>query len=105
MDQKTPGNASSEDTPTKPLRPARVALNVLALCFTLSVLGRGLSDSFTVFLRPSSESFGWDRAQVVSIYSLTWVAGGLTAPRVGRSLDLARPRPVCALGGTLPGLP
>ena len=99
MDRKT----LLEETQDKPLKPARVALNVLALCFTLSVLGRGLSDSFTVFLRPISESFGWDRAQVVSIYSLTWVAGGLTAPLVGRLFDLAGPRPVYALGLTLLG--
>ena len=53
MDSKTPeGDASA-----KPLKPARVALNVLALCFALSVLGRGLGESFTVFLKPISESF------------------------------------------------
>jgi len=65
MDQKTPAGDSS----TKPPNPGRVALNVLALCFTLSVLGRGLGESFTVFLKPISENFGWDRAQVVSVYS------------------------------------
>ena len=54
-----------------------MALNVLALCFALSVLGRGLGESFTVFLKPISESFGWDRAQVVSVYSLAALAGGL----------------------------
>ena len=80
MDQ----NAPREDAITKPLKPARVALNVLALCFALSVLGRGLGDSFTVFLKPLSEDFGWDRAQAVSVYSLTWLAGGLTAPLVIR---------------------
>ena len=99
MDQNTPRG----DVTTKPLKPARVALNVLALCFTLSVLGRGLSDSFTVFLKPISENFGWDRAQVVSVYSLTWVAGGLTAPLVGRLFDLAGPRTVYALGLALLG--
>ena len=99
MDQNTP----REDVTAKPLKPARVALNVLALCFTLSVLGRGLSDSFTVFLKPISESFGWDRAQVVSVYSLTWLAGGLTAPLVGRLFDITGPRPVYALGLTLLG--
>ena len=78
MDQNTP----REDILAKPLKPARVALNVLALCFALSVMGRGLGESFTVFLKPISESFGWDRAQVVSVYSLTWFAGGLTAPLV-----------------------
>jgi MFS family permease len=99
MDQNTP----REHVTAKPLKTARVALNVLALCFTLSVLGRGLSDSFTVFLKPISESFGWDRAQVVSVYSLTWLAGGLTAPLVGRLFDITGPRPVYALGLTLLG--
>jgi hypothetical protein len=72
MDQNSP----PEHTET-PLKAARVALNVLALCFALSVIGRGLGESFTVFLKPISESFGWDRAQVVSVYSLAALAGGL----------------------------
>ena len=94
MDQNTP----REDVPTKPLKPARVALNVLALCFALSVLGRGLGESFTVFLKPISEEFGWDRAEVVSVYSLTWLAGGLTAPLIGRLFDRSGPRTVYVLG-------
>ena len=99
MDQRTPAG----ETFTKPPKPARVALNVLALCFALSVLGRGLGESFTVFLKPISESFGWDRAQVVSVYSLTWLAGGLTAPLVGRLFDRSGPRIVYALGLLLIG--
>jgi MFS family permease len=99
MEQKTP----REHTPATPIKPARVALNVLALCFSLSLLGRGLGESFTVFLKPISEDFGWDRAQVVSVYSLTWLAGGLTAPLVGRLFDRSGPRPVYALGLLLLG--
>ncbi len=99
MDQKTPAGDSS----TKPPNPGRVALNVLALCFTLSVLGRGLGESFTVFLKPISENFGWDRGQVVSVYSLTWLAGGLMAPFVGRLFDRSGPRIVYSLGMLLLG--
>ncbi|QWG11232.1 MFS transporter [Bradyrhizobium sediminis] len=99
MDKNTP----REDAPTQPPKPARVALNVLALCFALSVLGRGLGESFTVFLKPISEDFGWDRAQVVSVYSLTWLAGGLTAPLVGRLFDRSGPRMVYSLGLLLLG--
>src|SRR5882672_9900924 len=99
MDQKAPeGNAL-----TKPLKPARVALFVLALCFALSVLGRGLGESFTVFLKPISETFGWDRAEVVSVYSLTALAGGLSAPLIGRLFDHSGPRTVYALGLLLLG--
>src|SRR4030081_1351690 len=99
MDQKAPLGV----TPTKPPKPARVALNVLALCFALSVLGRGLGESFTVFLKPISESFGWDRAGVVSVYSLTALAGGLAAPLAGRLFDRSGPRTVYSLGLSLLG--
>src|SRR6476659_7702623 len=99
MDQNTP----REEIETKPPKSARVALNVLALCFALSVLGRGLGESFTVFLKPISESFDWDRAQVVSVYSLSWLMSGLTAPLVGRLFDRSGPRTVYALGLVLLG--
>ena len=94
MDQKT----ASEISPTTAPTSARVALNVLALCFALSVLGRGLGESFTVFLKPISEDFGWDRAQIISVYSLAALAGGLAAPLVGRLFDHSGPRAVYSLG-------
>ncbi len=99
MDQ----NAPRGDTHDKPSEPARTALGVLALCFALSVLGRGLGESFTVFLLPISESFGWDRAQVVSVYSLTALAGGLASPLIGRLFDYSGPRSVYSLGLLLLG--
>jgi MFS family permease len=99
MDQSTP----REEISTAPPRPAQAALFVLALCFALSVLGRGLGESFTVFLKPISENFGWDRAQVVSVYSLTALAGGLSAPLIGRLFDHSGPRTVYALGLLLLG--
>src|SRR3979409_1023524 len=99
MDQ----NAPRLDRPTKPLKPERVALNVLALCFALSVLGRGLGESFTVFLKPISETFGWDRARVVAIYSLPSLAGGLASPLAGRLFDRSGPRAVYSLGLALLG--
>src|SRR5262245_32087751 len=99
MDNKAPeGDASA-----KPLKPERVALNVLALCFTLALLGRGLGESFTVFLKPISEAFGWDRAETISVYSLTWLAGGLMAPVIGRLFDRYGPRTVYSLGLLLLG--
>jgi MFS family permease len=99
MNQEAP----REETPATTPKPARVALNVLALCFVLSVFGRGLGESFTVFLKPISESFGWDRAQVVSVYSLAALAGGLAAPLIGRLFDRSGPRAVYSLGLVLLG--
>src|SRR3954463_13029212 len=83
--------------------PVRTALNVLALCFALSVLGRGLVESFTVFLLPISEGFGWDRARVVSVYSLSALASGLAAPMAGRLFDRSGPRMVYSAGLLLLG--
>src|SRR5580698_1559027 len=100
MDQDVP---SEPTTAAPPLQTTRVALNVLALCFALSVLGRGLGESFTVFLKPISEDFGWDRAQVVSVYSLAALAGGLASPLIGRLFDHSGPRTVYALGLALLG--
>ena len=103
-------NSDAAKTVSESRAPDRTALNVLALCFALSVLGRGLVESFTVFLLPISESFGWDRARVVSIYSLTALAAGLAAPVAGRLFDRSGPRIVysAVLGflifGELPGL-
>jgi MFS family permease len=91
MDQTTP----LKETPTKPVR---TALGVLAICFALSVLGRGLGESFSVFLLPISESFGWNRADVVSVYSLSALAGGLASPLIGRLFDYSGPRSVYSLG-------
>ncbi|MFT4116455.1 MFS transporter [Bradyrhizobium sp.] len=99
MDQSTP----KEQIAATQRDAVRTALVVLALCFMLAVLGRGLSESFTVFLKPISENFGWDRAQVVSIYSLTWLVSGLTAPLVGRLFDHSGPRIVYSLGLLLLG--
>jgi len=107
MTKSAPSETTSRETaPGEGARsapPARVALVVLALCFALSVLGRGLGESFTVFLKPISDSFGWDRAQVVSIYSLAALTGGLAAPFIGRLFDHSGPRAVYTLGLLLLG--
>jgi len=94
MDQEAP----REGTVTAPVKPVRTALGVLAICFALSVFGRGLGESFSVFLLPISESFGWDRADVVSVYSLSALAGGLASPLIGRLFDYSGPRSVYSLG-------
>lgn len=89
--------------PKPSMKPVHIALNVLALCFALSVLGRGLGESFTVFLLPISQSSGWDRAEVISIYSLAALAGGLAAPIIGRLFDRSGPRAVYSVGLALIG--
>src|ERR1700743_1721492 len=96
-------NVPREDVAAQPVKPVRVALGVLAVCFALSVLGRGLNESFTVFLKPISSNFGWDRADVVLVYSLSALAGGRDSRLIGRLFDQYGPRTVYALGLLLLG--
>jgi len=91
-------NIPREELAAVPVKPVRTALGVLAICFALSVLGRGLGESFSVFLLPISDNFGWDRAEVVSVYSLSALAGGLASPLIGRLFDYSGPRSVYSLG-------
>lgn len=76
---------------------------MLGLCFVLCVVGRSGSETFPVFLLPIANDFGWDRAEIVSIYSLAALSGGLASPFVGRLFDHAGPRAVYGLGLLLLG--
>jgi MFS family permease len=91
-----PPDAHSHTTP-------RLAFAVLGLCFLLMALARGLSETFTVFLLPISNEFGWDRAQTVSVYSIGALCAGFAAPFVGRLFDHSGPRAVYAVGLALIG--
>jgi MFS family permease len=81
----------------------RTAISVLVICFVLGLVGRGLNETFLVFLLPLSVSFGWERAAVASIYSVSMLANGLAGPVVGRLFDRSGPRAVYALGLALVG--
>lgn len=85
------------------LKGSRAAFVVLGICFALSVLGRSGGETFPVFLLPVSAEFGWDRAQIVSIYSLGALSAGLSSPFIGRLFDLYGPRAVYGLGLILLG--
>ena len=68
-------------------RPASTAFLVLFIAFACNMVGRGIADSFMVFLLPLSEEFGWKRAQVSSVYSAFLVVTGLAAPLTGMMID------------------
>jgi len=79
-------------------RDRRTALGVLALCFALNMLGRGIGDTYTVFLLPLQQEFGWARAQLTSVYSVYLVVGACVAPLVGQVFDRIGPRWVYGAG-------
>lgn len=83
---------------------ASIAFLVLAIAFFCNLLGRGIADSFMVFVLPLSEEFGWRRAQVSGVFSAFLVVTGLSAPLTGMLIDRWGPRVVYPLGALLLGI-
>lgn len=77
---------------------ARWALGVLATCTLLNLLGRGLTDTYAVFLLPLAREFGADRAALTGVYSTFMVAQGIASPLVGALFDRVGPRAVYGVG-------
>ncbi len=79
------------------------AVAVLATCFILNMLGRGLADTYTVFLLPLEREFGWTRSQLTGVYAIYLLVNGLSAPLVGLLFDRFGPRWVYGAGVTCLG--
>ena len=76
------------------------AIGVVALCFALHILARGLGETFAVFYGSLLDEFDWSRAQVSSIYSVFMLAIGIGGPWVGLAFDRLGGR-VVYVGGLL----
>lgn len=77
--------------------PAR-ALGVLALCFFFNLVSRGIGDTYMVFLLPLESQFGWQRAQMTSVYSSLMLVAGLASPFAGMVFERFGPRVLYAGG-------
>ena len=84
-------------------RPATTAALVLFIAFACNMVGRGVGDTFMVFVLPLSDEFGWKRAEVSSVYSVYLIVTGLAAPLTGMMIDRWGPRVVYPLGVALLG--
>jgi MFS family permease len=71
---------------------------VLATCFALNMFGRGLGDTYAVFLLPLEQEFGWTRSELTSVYSIYLLTHGLTSPLIGMFFDRLGPRWVYGAG-------
>jgi MFS family permease len=80
------------------LSPSRLALVVLAACFTLNMFGRGLGETYTVFLLPLEREFGWSRSELTGVYSIYLLVHGFTSPLIGLFFDRVGPRWVYGAG-------
>ena len=62
------------------------------------MFGRGLGDTYAVFVLPLEREFGWSRSQTTSVYSIYLLVHGFTAPLVGLLFDRVGPRWVYGAG-------
>jgi MFS family permease len=62
------------------------------------MFGRGLGDTYVVFLLPLEREFGWSRSELTGVFSLYLLVNGLTAPLVGMVFDRLGPRWVYGAG-------
>lgn len=85
-------------------RGGGIAALVLFIAFACNMVGRGVGDTFMVFVLPLSEEFGWKRASVASVYSAYLLVTGLSAPLTGLLIDRWGPRVVYPLGLLLLGI-
>lgn len=76
---------------------------VLTLCFAFNFVGRGVGDTYMVFLLPLGAEFGWHRSQMTSVYSSLMVVSGLAAPLAGIVFERWGPRLLYAGGLALMG--
>jgi MFS family permease len=62
------------------------------------MFGRGLGDTYAVFLLPLEHEFGWTRSQLTGVFSVYLLVNGFTAPLVGMVFDRLGPRWVYGAG-------
>jgi MFS family permease len=62
------------------------------------MFGRGLGDTYAVFLLPLERDLGWSRSELTSVYSIYLLTNGFTAPFVGLLFDRLGPRWVYGTG-------
>ncbi|MDO9075506.1 MAG: MFS transporter [Rubrivivax sp.] len=82
---------------------AALPVLVLALCFAFNFIGRGVGDTYMVFLLPLGAEFGWHRSQMTSVYSALMVVSGLASPLSGIVFERWGPRVLYAGGLALLG--
>ena len=67
------------------------------------MFGRGLADTYAVFILPLEREFGWTRSELTGVYSIYLLVNGCTAPLVGLLFDRLGPRWVYGAGMTCLG--
>jgi MFS family permease len=92
---------ASSDRPAPDARLLLVA--VVALAFLMNTIGRGVTETFAVFLLPVERSLGVSRSEITLTYSIYMLVHGLAAPFAGQLIDRLGARAAYGAGLALLG--
>ncbi|MEQ1647774.1 MAG: MFS transporter [Hyphomicrobiaceae bacterium] len=62
-------------------------VTLITLTFVMNTIGRGISETFAVFLLPVEKALAVDRATIAATYSIYMMSYGLAAPFTGQLID------------------
>jgi MFS family permease len=71
---------------------------ILVLTFVMNTLGRGVTESFAVFLLPVQDGLAVSRSEITLTYSIYMLANGCMAPFAGQLIDRLGARVTYGLG-------
>ena len=77
---------------------------LVAAMMVISAAAAGVSDSFSVFILPMSEHFGWSRTAIAGAFATGILMGGLTSPVLGHLFDRWDSRKVILISVVVAGL-
>ena len=77
---------------------------IVAILFFISIIDGGFTYTFSTFLRPLTEDFGWSRAETAGAFSLYLFVAGLVLPLWGWLIDHVGARWVFVLSALIDGI-
>ena len=64
-----------------------IGISVVIFCLIMAAVGRGMGDTYAIFLLPLSNDLGWERSNIASIYAIYIAAMGIFSPLTGVLFD------------------
>ncbi len=71
---------------------------IVILTFAMNMIGRGVTETFAVFLLPVQEGLAVSRSEITLTYSIYMLANGATGPFAGQLIDRLGARVTYGLG-------
>jgi len=84
-------------------RPVHLLVTLVLVAFLFNTLGRGLTETFAVFVLPVEAALGASRAEITLTYSIYMLVHGIAAPFAGQVIDRLGARLTYGMGLLLLG--